>query len=187
MSELEAAYKKPIPVDLSPVPSTPSFLTPEAIHAANIPPVVTAPTGANDDWDNVIDATAGHDDDDDDDDDDDEDDAPAAQTEKSAEVATGADKPVPMSMEVARGTAASAFLLMQSGWSILGDRDPKGLEPTDEEMRLLSKVFGSYAERFGWTHELDDAILLGTVLLVYNARASRAPRKKPKLPKGIPQ
>lgn len=152
-------------------------------------------------WDRIVDATA---DDDDGDDDDDDDDGPGDESASPRTESPGvAGKPevqggtpyaggppaIPsMSVEVSRGTAASAFLLMQSGWSLLGDREPAACEPSDEEMRLLSKVFASYAERYGWTKELDDAILVGTVLLVYNARCMRAPKKKDKakLPAGKP-
>lgn len=201
LSELEAKYKRPVPLDLSPAAPNPGGLRPGdrfgtftlADPAPSAPPNAGPSTGTgpapDDVWDRVIDATG------DDDTDDDEPDAPPVETppgdgasKPGAEGAgiTGPEKPVPMSLEVSRGTAASAFLLMSSGWSMLGDRDPKYLEPSDEEMRLLSRVFASYAERFGWTHELDDAILLGTVLLVYNARANRAPKKTPAktLPKG---
>jgi len=76
---------------------------------------------------------------------------------------------------IATSTASSVFLLNKTGWSIFGDREH--VEPTTEEMELMTKVIGSYAERYGWTRELDDALLLGTVLIAYNARCFRAPKK----------
>ena len=196
-AELEARYQKSISLEIEPntAPGSdaakeptdpPSGVTPRPSTPPN-PGIGTgtgpAP-GSDDEWDQVIDTTAG---DDDDDDDDDEPVAPRGQG-ASAPRAGGAGPavpaaPAPMSLEVSRGTASSLFLLNSSAWSLLGDRDPRYLEPSDEEQRLLSKVFASYAERYGWTKELDDAILLGTVLLVYNARAFRAPRKQPKAPK----
>lgn len=76
---------------------------------------------------------------------------------------------------VASSTAASVFLLTKTGWSIFGDR--VHVEPDAEESALMTKVITSYAQRYGWTQEMDDALLLGTVLLSYNARCFRAPKK----------
>lgn len=76
---------------------------------------------------------------------------------------------------IATSTASSVFLMNKTAWSIFGDREH--VEPTTEEMELMTKVIGSYAERYGWTRELDDALLLGTVLIAYNARCYRAPKK----------
>ena len=91
------------------------------------------------------------------------------------------DKPATKSEEakitgfIATSTASSVFLMNKTAWSIFGDREH--VEPTSEEMELMTKVIGSYAERYGWTRELDDALLLGTVLIAYNARCFRAPKK----------
>lgn len=83
--------------------------------------------------------------------------------------------PAKLSGFIATSTASSAFLMTKTAWSIFGDR--QHVEPTSEEHELLTKVIGSYAERYGWTREMDDALLLGTVILAYNARCYRAPKK----------
>jgi len=122
-------------------------------------------------WDRVIDATGDSADDDDDDDGEE-----AVDYDKTAIAKTG-EKPEPMSLTLAAGTVGSYFLLQQSMWSIFGDRDPKYLAPTDEETKLLSGIVSRYAERWGWTRELDDAILFTTVMVVTNTRAFKAPKK----------
>lgn len=195
-AELEARHKESLPLDNwqeSPPLTAAQERAMDAAFVAErtMPPPSTPPNadkstgpaaGSDDVWDRVIDATADDDDDDDGDSGEHEVKKPGnGASEPRAEGAGPAvpDKAAPMSLDVARGTAGSFFLLNSSAWSMLGDRDPRYLEPSDEERRLLSGVFASYAERYGWTKELDDAILLGTVLLVYNARCFKAPRKPP--------
>lgn len=78
-----------------------------------------------------------------------------------------------MTEEVARSAAGFAFVGMAAAWRHFGDRDTP--DPSNEQRRLLAKVIANYAIKYGWTSELDDMILLITVLGTYNMQCAKAP------------
>lgn len=144
-------------------------------------------------WDRVIDT--GNDEDDEDEDEDESADEsvqtpPATDSPRAAGApgivgtapSTAIVKPSadPMSVEVARSAVSTFFLMNQYAWDIFGDRDLADTEPSPKEIELLTKVVSRYAEKYGWTRELDDALLVGTVLIAYQARAARAPTRAKK-------
>lgn len=78
-----------------------------------------------------------------------------------------------MTDEVARAASGMVFTGINAGWRHFGDRDAP--DPSSEQRKILARVIANYALKYGWTSELDDMILLVTVIGTYNAQCARAP------------
>jgi hypothetical protein len=78
-----------------------------------------------------------------------------------------------MTEEVSRAASGMVFMGIGGAWRHWGDRDTP--DPSAEQRKILAKVIANYATKYGWTSELDDLILLVTVIGTYNMQCVRAP------------
>jgi hypothetical protein len=79
-----------------------------------------------------------------------------------------------MTEEVSRSAAGFVFAGIGFAWREWGNRDTP--EASAEQRKILARVIANYATKYGWTSELDDIILLVTVIGTYNMQCARAPR-----------